>query len=116
MSLVTFRRDGRPVATPVLFVEVPGGLLVRVSHDTGKIKRLRHDTRVEVRACDSRGNSLGPVHLGRARILGPEAVRPALQAMHVKYPIAGRLFTLARYLRRRRNVILEVTCEEAHRW
>lgn len=113
VNLVTYRRDGRPVNTPVLFVETTDGLLVRSSHDAGKLKRLRHNSRVEVARSDSRGNLKGPVLVGRGRVRDPEAVEPTLRSLHAKYPIAGRLFSLTRMLKRRRNVIIEVTLSGA---
>lgn len=113
VNLVTYRRDGRPVGTPVLFVETTDGLLVRSSRDAGKLKRLRYDSRIEVTASDSRGNPQGPVLFGRGRVLGPEAIKPTLRSLHAKYPIAGRLFSLTRMLQRRRNVIIEVTLDGA---
>ncbi|HEX6348628.1 MAG TPA: hypothetical protein VF160_04480 [Candidatus Dormibacteraeota bacterium] len=97
------------MSTPVLFVETTNGLLVRSSHDAGKLKRLRHDSRVELTPSDSKGNPLGPALSGRGRILSRDAVDPTLRALHAKYPIAGRLFSLTRMMRRRRNVIIEVT-------
>lgn len=111
VNLVTYRRDGTPVSTPVLFVETRDGILVRSSHDAGKLKRLSHDSRVEVAASDGKGNSRGPILFGRGKVLGPGAVEPTLRALHAKYPIAGRLFSLTRRLRRRRNVIIEVTLD-----
>lgn len=55
VSFTTFRRDGRPVATPV-WVARDGDELCFVSEDgTGKVKRLRHTDRVELRPCTIRG-------------------------------------------------------------
>lgn len=60
IDLVTFRRTGQPVGTPVLFVADGDRLLVRTAHDAGKLKRLRHTSAVEVAPCDQRGRRLGP--------------------------------------------------------
>jgi PPOX class probable F420-dependent enzyme len=109
IDLVTYRRNGTPVGTPVLFVETPDRLLVRVAHNSGKLKRLRHDSRVEFAKCDQRGRRTGPALIGQARILGDDDVRPMLRSLHAKYPIAGRLFTMIRMAQGRRNVIVEVT-------
>jgi hypothetical protein len=57
VSLVTHRRNGTPVATPVWAVEDNGKLLVWTRVDSGKVKRLRKDTRVTVTPCDSRGRT-----------------------------------------------------------
>src|SRR6266545_2925522 len=96
IDLVTYRRTGQAVGTPVMFVPNGDRLLVRVAHDAGKLKRLRHNATVEVAPSDSRGRRLGPSFRGQAQILGAEAVEPALSALHRRYRIAGRLFTWVR--------------------
>ena len=113
IALVTFRRNGTPVSTPVLFVPDGGRLLVRTAHGTGKLKRIAHTPEVLVVPCDSRGRGLGvPVH-GRARILGEEAVPETLSRLHDRHPVAGRLFSIIRRVRGQRNVVIEVTLGEA---
>jgi PPOX class probable F420-dependent enzyme len=108
IELVTFRRNGEPVGTPVLFATDGDRLLVRTAHDAGKLKRLRHTSDVELAPSDQRGRRLGPSVRGHARILAPDAVEPALALLHRKHRIAGPLFTAFRHLRGKRDVIIEV--------
>jgi uncharacterized protein len=108
IDLVTFRRSGEPVGTPVLFVPDGDRLLVRTATRAGKLKRLAHTTRVELTPCDQRGRHIGRTVAGEARVLGPEAVGPALARLHRRYRIAGPLFSLVRRLRRQPDVIIEV--------
>ena len=67
-SLTTFRKDGRPVATPVWILPAGAGVAVWTVADTWKVKRARNDPRVTVAACDVRGNVRGEAVEGRARI------------------------------------------------
>ena len=55
VSLTTFRRDGTPVATPVWVVRHDDGWACTTGSTSGKVKRLRHTSRVEVAPCDARG-------------------------------------------------------------
>jgi PPOX class probable F420-dependent enzyme len=55
LRLTTFRRDGRAVPTPVWQVRDGDSLLVMTGGSTGKVKRLRHTTRVLIAASDMRG-------------------------------------------------------------
>jgi PPOX class probable F420-dependent enzyme len=55
VSLTTFRRDGTPVATPVWIVRHDDGWACTTGSTSGKVKRLRHTSRVEVAPCDARG-------------------------------------------------------------
>lgn len=111
IDLVTYRRTGEPVGTPVLFARDGDRLLVRTAHDAGKLKRLSHTDRVEVAPSDSRGRRVGPPVPGRARVLGPDAVEPTLAALHAKHRIAGPLFTAFRHLRGKGDVIIEITLD-----
>ena len=58
--LVTYRRDGTPVPTPVWAAPAGGTLYVRSERNSGKVKRLRRDPRLLVAPCTVRGRPLGP--------------------------------------------------------
>jgi hypothetical protein len=54
--LTTFRRDGRPVSTPVWLVDLGGAEVgFWTSSASGKAKRLAHTARVTVQPCNARG-------------------------------------------------------------
>ena len=111
IDLVTFRRSGEPVGTPVLFVQDGDRLLVRTAAGTGKLKRLAHTPDVELTPADSKGRHLGATSTGTARVLGPEAIGPALRAIHAKHRIAGPLATFVRHRRGQSDVIVEITLD-----
>ncbi len=68
--LVTFRRDGTAVPTPVWFALLDDHRLVTSSEArTAKVRRLRRDPRARVFPCDQRGKPLGPGVEGTARVL-----------------------------------------------
>lgn len=68
--LVSFRRDGTAVPTPVWFALVDDRHFVtRTEARTAKVRRVRSDPRVRVFPCDPRGKPLGPGVDGLARVL-----------------------------------------------
>jgi uncharacterized protein len=74
--VVTFKRSGEPVPTPVNFGLGSGRLYFRSEPRSAKVKRIRHDPHVRVCPCDLRGKPTGPMVEGRARVLtGGEAGR-----------------------------------------
>ena len=95
----------------MLFAQDGSRLLVRTAAAAGKLKRIAHTPDVEVTPADSKGRHVGATVAGTARILGPEAVGPALQAIHAKHRIAGPLFTFIRHRRGQADVIVEVTLD-----
>ena len=87
IALTTYRRDGRPVTTPVWSAPLEGNLYVVTAESTGKARRLRATGRVRFAACNRSGRHiLGEWHEGTGRIVQDEArCREALAALQRKY-------------------------------
>jgi uncharacterized protein len=92
VSLVTYRRNGNGVPTPI-WVADDGGKLYAVTDGTSaKVKRLKMTDRVRIAACDARGNVRGEWVEGHARrIDDPAVVAKAAAALGYKY---GWQFTM----------------------
>ncbi|HEX7928898.1 MAG TPA: PPOX class F420-dependent oxidoreductase, partial [bacterium] len=69
INLVTFRKDGREVPTPVWFAELDGKLYAYTLREAGKLKRIRANGRVKVAPCDMRGKVLGSWSVGSGKII-----------------------------------------------
>jgi hypothetical protein len=107
--LVTYRRDGTPVPTPVWAAPGPGGLLyVRSERASGKLKRLRNDPRLLVAPCTVRGKPLGAPFEARARTLAPGEESVAERALAARYGLGRALFELAMDLLRVDMCFLEI--------
>lgn len=111
VSLTTFRRSGAPVAAPVWIAVDGNALVVSTPAETGKVKRLRHDPRVELRPCSRRGTVApdAPVVAARAAVVAPDARSAAV--LRTKYTWQYRLITLVEKVVRRgqERVILRIT-------
>ena len=98
VSLATFRRTGAEVRTPVWFAPDPGDarrLWVYTNGRSGKVKRVRHDGRARVAACDVRGTVHGEWTDARVRIVeGDTAQEPAFAALRAKYGWQMQALTL----------------------
>jgi uncharacterized protein len=92
--LVTFRKDGTPVPTPVWFALLDDRHLVTsTDRRTAKVKRIRRDSRVRVFPSDPRGKPLGPAVEGTARIVGAvNEGRRAEEALDRKYGRTRRIY------------------------
>ena len=92
VSLATFRRSGKEVATPVWAAYQQGIYYVFSAGDAGKVKRLRNSSRARLAKCDVRGNLLGEWHEARAELLQESGqIEVALNALRAKYGLAMRL-------------------------
>jgi len=108
--LVTYRRDGTPVPTPVWAAPGADGLLyVRSERASGKLKRLRNDPRLLVAPCTVRGKPLGAPFEARARMLEPAQERVAERALAARYGLGRELFERTMDLLRVDMCFLEIT-------
>jgi uncharacterized protein len=107
--LVTFRRDGTPVPTPVWAARGAAHLYVRSERDAGKLKRLRNDSRLLVAPCTLRGRPLGAPFEARARMLAREQEPIAEAALAARYGLGRELFERTMDLLRIDMCFLEVT-------
>jgi len=111
LSLATFRKDGREVATPLWFAESHGKLYVFTLRETGKVKRLKSSSRARVAQCDMRGGVTGPWIDASARLIADsDTTTRAMTALRDKYGLAMRIGNLFSTLtgRVRRRVVIEI--------
>jgi uncharacterized protein len=91
--LVTFRRSGEAIPTPVWFGLADGKLYLRSGAWAGKLKRIRNDPHVLVAPCTMRGKPLGPAIEARARVLGRnEEEAMAEDALRSNYGLGRRIY------------------------
>jgi uncharacterized protein len=91
--LVTYKRNGEAVPTPVWFGLGNGNLYVRSEANVAKVKRVRNDPRVRVAPCTARGRPLGLPAEGRAQVLDqPGAVERAETALQANYGLGRRIY------------------------
>jgi PPOX class probable F420-dependent enzyme len=94
LLLVTFKRSGEPVPTPVMYSKQGGKVYFR-SELRAKVKRLRANPHVRVAACGPRGKPRSPLYEGSARELPPEEHERAWRILRDGYSPPIRLYESA---------------------
>ncbi len=99
VSLITFRKSGEPVRSPVWFVqfgENANSYGVITETDAGKVKRIRANSKIEIQVCDIKGwvdmdvqKFSGVAHL----VTGAEAVA-VRKAISKRYGLTYKLFSI----------------------
>ena len=108
--LVTYRRSGEAVPTPVWFGLHDQKLYVRSERAVAKVKRIRNDPRVRVAPCTVRGKPLGPPVEGRARVLDqPGDEQEAEAALNANYGLGRKIYEGAGSALGGETVYLEIT-------
>jgi uncharacterized protein len=117
LRLVTFRRDGTPVPTPVWFVLESDRLLVRTGDDSGKVKRIRNNASVTIAEASATGRAKTPPIPARAEVLADADMAHVDELMARKYRLDRILilpiYNLVQRLRHRgstgEEVVLAIT-------
>ena len=87
VSLVSFKRDGAPVATPLWFVVDGDRLMAMTDAHSAKVKRIRRNPEVTVAPCKASGRLTGEPIAARAEILPAGEVEPVQRLMARKYRV-----------------------------
>lgn len=91
--LVTYKRDGTGVPTPVWFAHADDRVYVWTEINAYKAKRLRRDPRALLAPCGPTGAPLGPAVAARGRVLeDPEDRRRAAAAVRDQWGFGRKLF------------------------
>jgi PPOX class probable F420-dependent enzyme len=84
--VTTYRRDGRPVGTPVSLAVDGDHAYIRSFEQAGKTRRIRHNPRVDVAPSTARGVPTGPAIPAMARRLEGAESRHAARLLAGKHP------------------------------
>jgi PPOX class probable F420-dependent enzyme len=112
ISLLSFKRDGGGVETPVWAAPLDGKLVIFTAADSYKVKRIRRNSAVRVARCTARGNLLGPWHDGVCAIAeDPSRQAAIMAALRRKYGWQLRILNFFSTLARRidKRAYLEVS-------
>ena len=115
LNLETFKKSGEGVKTPVWFTAEPSASLA--SNDaklyaytigvSGKVKRIRNNSRVRIAPCNMRGAVLGDWVDARAEIVTGSEAEHGMALLNKKYfPFRQLLGFFASFSRRGRTVFV----------
>jgi PPOX class probable F420-dependent enzyme len=91
--LVTYKRNGDAVPTPVWFGLADGKLYIRTEAAVAKVRRVLNDPRVRLAPCSVRGKPTGPPAEGRARVLDEPGERErAERALQSNYGLGRKAY------------------------
>ena len=109
LSVMSFKRDGTGVATPLWFVSDGRRLFALTDLHSAKVRRVRHNPRVLVASCRPDGKLCGEPVPARVEVLtaAPELERVQkllTERYKFSYPLVMLIYRLGRRLRGRPSV------------
>jgi PPOX class probable F420-dependent enzyme len=106
LNLESYRKTGKPVATPMWFAQQNDIFYVYSLANAGKVKRIRNNARVRIVPCDMRGKPQGEWVEARARILDESGAELGHRLLDEKYGWMKKIGNIySRMLKRDRVVI-----------
>ena len=112
LNLSTFRKNGVPVVTTVLFAVANDKIYVWTTKDSGKVKRIRNDARVQIAPSTRLGRPLGPIAAATARILPSAEQKEAQSVTDGQFGWLKKFFGLIWRVQGRKQIYLEITPTE----
>ena len=109
INLTTFRKSGAEVVTPVWFALHEGKLYGTSQPQTGKVKRIRNNPKVNFGPSTVSGKSLGESLPGQARLLSPAEFGLADGLLKRKYGLQYRFLVWTMKLRGAKEIFWVVT-------
>lgn len=68
INILTYKKNGEPVSTPVWFIFKDNKIFFRTSNKSGKFKRIRNNNNIKFALCNIRGKVRGEWHNGVAKL------------------------------------------------
>lgn len=108
INLVTYKKNGDPIATQVWFVEKEDKIYVVTLQGRYKFKRIKNNPNVKIAPASIRGKSKGEYFDGSARILSDEESIPIIALFRKKYRTFKVMFKQDRE-GEKKSVFIEIT-------
>jgi PPOX class probable F420-dependent enzyme len=113
LNLETFRKNGESMKTPVWFVQEGEMIYVQTMANCGKVKRIRHNERINVVSCKMDGTPTGTWVPATAReITDLEISQKVNRLLDKKYGLMKTMFSFGTSRKKRQNTILEIKLTE----
>jgi len=108
LNLESYRKTGKPVATPMWFALENETLYVYSLANAGKVKRVRNNSSVRVVPCDMRGNPQGQWVEAKARILDAAGAEFGHRLLNEKYGWMKKVGNIYSRLMKRERVVMAI--------
>ncbi len=109
INLETFRKNGNGIKTPVWFLLFEQKIYVRTLADSGKVKRVRANSKVNFAPCTSNGTLTGSWAEGSASLLLDEIMGEKINRLLTKkYGVMKKVIDLFSNIQKKTYAIIEI--------
>ena len=107
INILTYKKNGDAVSTPVWFISKDNKIYIRTSNQSGKFKRLKNNNNVSYALCNIRGKIKGEWHSGVAKI-EPDINKKIFSKITEKYGIFAQIMNILYKIKKMDIIILSI--------
>ncbi|MFX1498248.1 MAG: PPOX class F420-dependent oxidoreductase [Promethearchaeota archaeon] len=108
VSLITYKKNGDPITTPVWFVEQNKKIYFVTLQRRFKLKRIKNNPSVKIASSSMRGKPKGEYFDGIARILSDDESKHIIELFKKKYRMFKLMFKEDRE-GEKKSIFIEIT-------
>ena len=107
INILTYKKNGHGVSTPVWFIQKDDKIYIRTSNQSGKVKRIKNNNNVLYALCNISGKIKGEWHSGVAKI-EPDINRMIFSKITEKYGILAHIMNILYKIKKMDVIILSI--------
>jgi PPOX class probable F420-dependent enzyme len=107
INLETYKKNEKPISTPVWFVIENNLIFIVTRSSTGKVKRLKNNPNVRIMPCGFRGEPKGKWVGGIAKFINSDESARIVNLRNKKYGITAKLVSLLT-LRKGKFIVISI--------
>jgi uncharacterized protein len=107
INILTYKKNGDGVSTPVWFIHKDNKIYIRTSNQSGKVKRIKNNNNVSYALCNISGKIKEEWHSGVAKI-EPDINKIIFSKITEKYGIFAHIMNILYKIKKLDIIILSI--------
>jgi PPOX class probable F420-dependent enzyme len=107
ICILTYKKNGDGVSTPVWFIRNDNKIYIRTSNQSGKVKRIKNNNIVSYALCNISGRIKGEWHSGVAKI-EPDVNKMIFSKITEKYGLIAQIINILYKIKKMEIIIISI--------
>jgi len=107
ICILTYKKNGDGVSTPVWFIRKDNKIYIRTSNQSGKVKRIKNNNNVSYALCNISGRIKGEWHSGLAKI-EPDVNKMIFSKITEKYGLIAQIINILYKIKKMEIIIISI--------
>jgi uncharacterized protein len=107
ICILTYKKNGDGVSTPVWFIRKDNKIYIRTSNQSGKVKRIKNNNNISYALCNISGRIKGEWHSGVAKI-EPDVNKMIFSKITEKYGLIAQIINILYKIKKMEIIIISI--------